>query len=239
MQLILGADAPRQVDEAELATLYPWPSSQSWLRAMMLQTLDGSALGPDGRSKSISSSADMQIFRETRRLADAVLIGAQTMRAERYRPMKARDGHAPVLVIVSASLELPWEEPVWRESAHRPVVITRAGGDGAALAVAREHAEVEVLSSTDASSIVEALHARGLHRITCEGGPRLLAELVRAGLVDELDVAIAPLMVGGGQIHTGEPHVPVQFALTHVLESDGYLFTRCLRGERVAPTIVQ
>lgn len=236
MRLILGSAAPREIGDGDLGELYPWPAAR-WLRAMMLQTLDGSAIGPDGRSQSISSSADMQIFRETRREAEAVLIGAQTMRAERYKPMKGRDGHAPRLVIVSASLDLPWEDPVWHESVHQPLVITEAGVDEAALTVARSHAEVEALASTSGASIIDALHARGLGRITCEGGPRLLAEFVRAGLVDELDVAIAPLMAGGGQIHTGEPQTPARFSLVHVIESDGYLFTRCVRQESSAPTI--
>lgn len=236
MRLLLGTDAPREVDEADLAALYPWPElppDGRWIRAMMLQTLDGSTVGADGRSKSISTPADMQVFRQTRRGADAVLIGAQTMRAERYKPLQG----SPRLVIVSRSLDLPWEEPVWRESAHLPLIITGAGVTGTALERARECAEVEVLATTTAESIIEVMERHGLHRITCEGGPHLLSELVRANLVDELDVAIAPIMAGGGQIRTGEARLPVHFALAHVLEADGYLFTRCLRQDFVQPTI--
>lgn len=236
MRLLLGDGAPREIDEPDLAALYPWPqataanASGAWVRAMMLQSLDGSPIGPDGRSRSISSPADMRVFRQTRRGADAVLIGAQTMRVERYKPFTA-DAR---LCIVSASLDLPWDEPVWSMSTQRPIVLTSAQADAPAIAAAGEHAEVVTLPATSADAIVGALTSRGLRRITCEGGPRLLAELVRAGLVDELDLAIAPLMTGGGQIGTGAPAAPASFRLEHLLEHDGFLFTRYVRdGVRV------
>lgn len=229
MRLLLGDGAPREIEEADLAALYPWPVG-SWVRAMMLQTLDGSPIGPDGRSRSISSPADMQVFRQTRRGAEAVLIGAQTMRIERYKPFTA-DAR---LCVVSASLDLPWDEPVWSTSTQRPIVLTGVQADAAALAGAREHAELVVLPTTSGSAIIDALTSRGLRRITCEGGPQLLADLVRGGLVDELDLAIAPLMTGGGQIGTGAAAAPASFRLAHLLEQDGYLFTRYVRdGSRV------
>lgn len=225
MRLLLGPGAPRVIAEDELGPLYAWPSSARWVRAMMLQTLDGSPVGPDGRSQTISSAADMQVFRQTRRDADAIVIGAQTMRTERYKPFRG----TARLAVVSASLDLPWQEPVWAESAQRPLVLTIAGVDATALAIAREHADVVLLPRGAATEIVDALTDRGLTRITCEGGPRLLAELVRAGLVDELDIAIAPVMTGGGQVSTGAPVDPARFTLAHVLEEDGYLFTRFTR----------
>ncbi|WP_088320942.1 dihydrofolate reductase family protein, partial [Kineosporia sp. R_H_3] len=231
-----------------LATAYPWPApGTGWLRAMMLVTLDGAFAGPDGHSRSISSPADRDVLAETRRLADAVLIGAGTLRAERYSPMRARPeavderralglADAPVLAVVSASLDLPWDLPMFAgESALPPLVVTTRAADAARLARAREVADVEVLGSADLDprALVAALHARGLHRVVCEGGPTLLARLVAAGVVDEADVTLAPLYVGGGQIGTGAPFpAPVGFDVAHVLEDGGFLFTRMLlRGD--------
>jgi Pyrimidine reductase, riboflavin biosynthesis len=57
---------------------------------MMVMTLDGATTGPDGLSGTISGAADKRVFMETRRLSDAVLVGAGTIRAERYRPMLAK-----------------------------------------------------------------------------------------------------------------------------------------------------
>lgn len=240
----LHALSPTQVDidAVALAAAYAWPQGR-WLRAMMLQTLDGAPVGPDGRSKSLSSSADMVVFGETRRLADAVLIGAQTMRAERYKPLRAKPeaqaersaiglAPAPRLVIVTRSLSLPWEEAVFRDSALPPLVVTTQATSADAVARAREVAEVVVLAGdlVQPQALLGELHDRGLERITCEGGPRLLGELARADLVDEADITIAPLLTGGGQIHTGDPLVePKRFELAGVLAADGYLFTRYLR----------
>ena len=239
----LHPDVVNDVDDDTLAASYPWPQRR-WLRAMMLQTLDGAPVGADGRSKSLSVPADMRVFAEARRLADAVLIGAQTMRAERYRPLLAKPqaqsvraeaglAPAPRLVIVSRSLDLPWDEPVFGESAVKPLVITSDGASGFNVEEASEIVDVVVLPGkvVDPHALVDALHERGLDRITCEGGPRLLGELARADLVDEADITIAPLLTGGGQIHTGEPVVDARrFDLAGVLEEDGYLFTRYVRA---------
>ncbi len=228
----------------ELADAYPWPDSERWVRAMMVMTLDGASVGPDGRSRSISSDQDRAILSEVRRLSDVVLIGASTFRSERYKPMLARPSaaeerallglaSAPVVAIVSGSLDLPWEEPIFSESAVRPIVITSAGSPRAedALARAEAHADVIVLpgASMDAEALIDALVARGLGRIVCEGGPVLLAQLIRAGLVDEADIAIAPILAGGGQIAGGEVgQVPRRMRLAGSFAIDDFLFTRYL-----------
>ena len=85
MELLKGAlRTPIDVGEA-----YAWPAG-AWTRAMMLTTLNGAIAGPDGLSGSISSATDHLIFAEVRRLADVILVGAGTIRAERYKPMRAR-----------------------------------------------------------------------------------------------------------------------------------------------------
>lgn len=104
------------VTDDEIADAYPWPDSGSWVRAMMVTTLDGATAGPDRVSGSISSEADQAVFAATRRFADVVLIGSGTLRAEEYGPMRARETDAvrrsemgqrpaPVLAVVSGSLE--------------------------------------------------------------------------------------------------------------------------------------
>jgi riboflavin biosynthesis pyrimidine reductase len=173
-----------------------------------------------------------------RRLADAVVVGGGTLRAERYRPMQARPeaveerarlglAPAPVLVVVSAALDLPWEEEMWTQSTMRPIVATTKGADPAARREAAAHADVIELPGerVDPAGLVAALVDRGLRRIVCEGGPRLLADFAAAGLLDEADISVAPLMVGGGQ----PPRplaAPRRFALAHVIHDDGFLFNR-------------
>jgi riboflavin-specific deaminase-like protein len=240
MQMVLGP-RPGPVAEADLSSAYPWPAGRTWVRAMMVMTLDGATVGPDGRSRSISSVGDRRIFHAVRRFSDVVLIGAGTFRAERYRPMRSTDEtarargeqglqRAPQVAIVSASLDLPWEEQIFPDSDLRPLVVTSEAADPERLARARDHAEVLVLpgAEVDVSELLAELGRRGQHRIVCEGGAVLLASIARLGRLDEVDLAICPLLPGGGQVATGPPMAsPDPMTLEHVIaDTDGFLFTR-------------
>ncbi len=238
---------PTFLDEDAVADAYPWPEFDAertqWVRAMMVTTLDGSATGPDGLSGSISPEADQVVFRAVRRFADAVLVGAHTLRAEQYTPMRARRGDeqrreangqnpAPTIVTVSGSLDLPWDLPVWSESTQQPIVLT-ASKDEERLAKAGEHDEVITLPNTEPHTVIEAIVARGLPRIDCEGGPRLLRDLTAAGLVDELDLTVSPVMAGTATTpETPALRTPAQATLLHVLEGEGCLMTRYLLENR-------
>ncbi|GAA5146647.1 pyrimidine reductase family protein [Nocardioides marinquilinus] len=234
------------LDDDAVLGAYPWPvddGERRWVRAMMVTTLDGASAGPDGLSGSISSSVDKQVFDAVRRRADAVLVGASTIREEGYGAMRAkpedadqRAAHdqrpAPVLAIVSGSLDLPWDSELFAESSERPVVLTGADPDADALARAREHAHV-VTAPDDVTPqfLVDALTGRGLPRIVCEGGPGLLESLVRADVVDEADITLSPTFAGLGERKQtdGLPAV-VGFDLVHVLEAEGFLMNRYVRG---------
>jgi riboflavin biosynthesis pyrimidine reductase len=233
-------------DPAALDAAYPWPHEGRWLRGMMLTTLDGAVVGADGRSKSISSGSDQVVFAATRRLCDVALIGAGTFRAERYRPMKAKPADAaaraeaglapaPVVAIVSDSLDLPWDEALFTESDVRPLVLTTDRADPASLATARRYADVVTSPGPviAPASLLDELARRGLRRVVCEGGPRLLGTLAAAGLVDEIDLTVAPLMTSGGQVVTGSPlESPHHHSLTQVITADdGYLFLRYLKRD--------
>ena len=243
MELILGEPVGALTD-AQVVAAYPWPPGRRWVRAMMVTTLDGAAAGPDGLSGSISGDADQAVFSAVRRLADAVLIGAATLRAERYKPMRAKEEDAearreqglaasPRLVIVSGSLELPWSEPVFSQSTLPPLILTGTNADPAALTRVPETCEVVTLAgdSVNASAILDAMEERGLRRIVCEGGPTLLHELVSADLLDEADITVSPVFTGTNT----SPHTPglrgvAEFELAQVLTADGFLMARYLRA---------
>jgi riboflavin biosynthesis pyrimidine reductase len=237
MELLSGAlHTPVDVAEA-----YAWPAG-AWTRAMMLTTLNGAIAGPDGVSGSISSVTDRLIFSEVRRLADAVLVGAGTIRAERYKPMRARPEHqdaraaaglrpAPVVVIVSGSLDLPWEEPLFAESAQQPIVLTDVHDPSSdALETAQAHADVQQVEGLEASGIIGALHSRGLSRIVCEGGAQLLTHLVADDLIDEYDITVAPLLTGAGHGIVDGPLGGIKrLRLAHAITDEGFVFTKYLR----------
>ena len=236
------------LDEGGLAAAYPWPDGP-WLRANMVTSVDGVAAGPDGRSGSISGPADRLVLRTLRADADVVLVGAGTVRSERYRAprrvagvaeRRVAAGRAPThrIAVVTRSAELDPSLPFLADAdpAARPLVLTCASADAGRRARLAEVGEVvEVGDDTvDLTAALAALHSRSLPRVLTEGGPSLLRDLVEAGLLDELDVTISPVLVGGrdsirmlgGAALTDapEPWRPV-----HLLEDDGFLFRRLLR----------
>lgn len=214
----------------DIASHYPWPASGRYVRAMMVMGLDGATVGPDGGSRSLSGPADLAALLAIRSHSDAVVIGAETLRVERYKPFRAKPEFqqsraaqgldvAPRLVVVSASLKLPWEEPVFTESALRPLVATVAGHDPAWLERARQHAEILVApgARVDPAWLLDELYARRLHRIVCEGGRALLESFADAGEIDEWDVTMSG--IAGA----------TRFDLVDTREQDGFLFTRFRR----------
>lgn len=232
-----------EMDTEAVRDAYPWPEDGRWVRAMMVTTLDGAAGGPDGLSGSISSGADQEVFVAVRRHADAVLIGAGTMRAERYGPMTAEPTDAdaraaagqevaPRLCLVSGSLDLPWAEDVWSGSAIVPLVLTAGDASDEADATAREHAEVCVLPDLSPASLLDELERRGLRRVVCEGGPGLLSAMVEAGALDEADITLSPVFAGGTVPSSGPEMSAVHgFALRQVLTGDDCLMMRYVRED--------
>ncbi|GAV39354.1 pyrimidine reductase family protein [Streptomyces acidiscabies] len=244
----------------ELADAYAYPSfsdlsekSGVWLRANMVSTLDGAGQH-DGRSRLISGPADMRIFGTLRGLADVVVVGAQTVRQEGYRPAVAREAFAarraaagqapaPAVAVVSASLDLDFTLPLFTSPLVPTLVLTGAGADPVRVAAARK-AGAEVLVAGDGVGVDPArvpavLGEQGFVRLLTEGGPRLLGQFVAAGVLDELCLALSPMLAAGGaQRITDGPavEVPRRFALTSLLEEDGFLFGRYQRGERGSGT---
>lgn len=232
---------PTVSDDVDLAEAYPWPTDTAWTRVVMLRGLDGGVAGADGRSRSISSDVDRELLGEARRLADAIVVGASTMREEPYGPVTSKDpearaalglAEAPVLVLVSGSLDLPWDEPVFTESTLRPIVVTTSDAPAERRERAAEVADVLELpageAGVDAAALVEALHERGLRRLLCEGGPGLLAAFTAADLVDEIDLTVAPSSPTR-VVPSEAGAASYAFALEGLLEHDSFLFARYLR----------
>jgi riboflavin biosynthesis pyrimidine reductase len=249
MQQLLPEAQPN-LSDADLDELYGWPnwpSPQPWVRANMVSTIDGAAASPDGLSEGISSPADRRVFGRLRGLADAVLVGAGTVRSEGYRPARVKSDFAdrraaagqsiaPAIAVVSRSLDLDLSLPLYAEPAVRTIVVTCAAADPTLINAAREICDVEVCGdeSVDLRAAVAALHHRGLSRIHSEGGPRLLADLIAAEVLDELLLTLSPT-VAGGSFPTGvnvprilegtsNPSGLRAVRLHHLLEEDSMLF---------------
>lgn len=238
-----------------LAALYAYPDAAAgtapWLRASMVASVDGAAsLG--GRSGGLSGDADRLVFSVLRSLADVILVGAGTARAEGYRPVRDREvwgalraGRAPVppIAVVTGKLDLDEDAPLLAAAAEARTILltTEAAPAGRRAAVAR-HADV-VVAGQDAVSpaaAVAALAGRGYRRVLVEGGPGLLGQITAAGLLDEACVTVSPVLEGGraGRIMAAPPAWPgvaTGLRLAHVLEDHGFLLCRYLRADATRP----
>ncbi|MEU3143140.1 pyrimidine reductase family protein [Streptomyces sp. NPDC006999] len=248
-------DGGREGSLAELAAAYAYPEPEPgggrrpWLRANMVSTLDGAAQH-EGRSQPISSPADMRVFGTLRALADVVLVGAETVRQEGYRPARARagfaaareaagQGPAAAIAVVSASLDLDFSLPLFT-SPLVPTLILAGAAAPPARAAAAEAAGARVVTAGEGAGVdparaVRELARLGHTRLLTEGGPRLLGQLVAAGVLDELCLTVAPMLTAGdAQRIAGGPSVtlPRRFTLKAMLEEDGFLFTRYTRYTR-------
>jgi 5-amino-6-(5-phosphoribosylamino)uracil reductase len=236
---------------AELAAAYAYPEPgpggrEPWLRANMVSTLDGAAQH-ENRSQPISSAADMRIFGTLRALADVVVVGAETVRQEGYRPARAREefaalreaagqGPAPAIAVVTAGLELDFTLPLFTSPLVPTLILTGAAAAPDRMATA-EKAGARIVIAGDGIGIdparaVQALAGLGHTRLLTEGGPRLLGQLVAAGVLDELCLTVSPMLTAGdAQRIAGGPSVtvPHRFTLTSLLEEEGFLFGRYQR----------
>jgi riboflavin biosynthesis pyrimidine reductase len=213
------------------------PAARPFVYLNMVTSVDGRATR-EGRSSELGSAADTLLLGELRALADAVLIGTGTVRAEGYARLVshpervARRGAAglpptPTAVLVSRSLNVPWGAGLF-EAPDQPVLVyTNAGGEPPGVA-----APVELVRRDDISlaAVLADLRARGHRALLCEGGPTLNRELLAAGLVDELFLTLAPLVTGEPdalRIVVGDAlPAPVELALEWSLKHGDELFLR-------------
>jgi riboflavin-specific deaminase-like protein len=204
-------------------------------------TVDGRATIA-GVSEAIGSSADTEMLVGLRTRFDAVMIGAGTMRAERYgRPIPSQEKRErreqvglppdPLMVIVSGRLDLPWDAPLFTEGGGRVLVFTSSDAEPPETAT-----ELRVVRHSDRVDLAAAMRhlrdEREIRALLCEGGPRLHAELQAADLVDDLFLTIAPKLVGGTAPRIVEGELPdvTPLRLAWLLEQDGELFARYSRS---------
>lgn len=227
---------PRGAGGDDVLSLYrdaarPAPPDRPWVLANFVAGLDGS-IALDGRVGSLTSAADQVVFGLLRELADVVMVGAGTVRAERYGPVsiddaarerRAERGQEPVppVAVVTRSLQLDLSGRLFRHPDCRPIIITVERTDDGARRRVGEVADVLVAGETvvEPARALAALAERGMRLVTCEGGPSLITMLLGAGMLDELCLTVTPL-VGGDPVRlvSDEPRLPLtRFDLASVV----------------------
>ena len=229
---------PAELDRASLVEAYRLPPGR-FLRVNFIASLDG-ATTVAGRSRGLQSPGDLAVFRLLRALADVVLVGAGTAIAEGYGPTSddptvsgmrvalGRPATAPIAVVSRRASIPPDSRLAGQDSGTICITCGAADADRrSALSAAGMDVLVCGEDDVDLPMALDRLAGRGLEQVTCEGGPQLLRSALTAGVVDELDLSIAPALVGGGVRLIGEPLADVvRLDLQHLLEEDGMLFAR-------------
>jgi riboflavin biosynthesis pyrimidine reductase len=240
--------------EDELAGLYAYPDrssspggpARSVVRANMIASVDGAAVGADGLTGTLNDDADLRVFVLLRALADVVLVGAGTIRAEGYGPLRVRPalaerraaaglGPAPRLAVVTRSGEVPEEQGLFGGDAPALVMTCAAAGERTLdrlRGLAGDDGVVVAGDETvDLAGALDALARRGLGRVLCEGGPALLGHVAAAGRLDELCLTTSPRLTGGdaARIVTGAAH-DQPMRLAGLLEHEGTLIARWVRA---------
>jgi len=204
----------------------------------MVESVDG-RVTVDGRVGALTSHDDQGLLYALREQADAVIVGAATVRAEGYgrllpgehrrrRVAGGRDPE-PLLCVLSRERGLPPGAPA-TAGAHRLVVATGASG-----ATLEELPGVEYLryatpdNSTPLAELLADLYDRfGVRTCVCEGGPEVAREFIDAGLCGEIFLSISPRVVGAaGRVGVFAPVVRERdLELRSLLTSDGHVFLR-------------
>jgi len=210
------------LDDEALRARYA-PLRLPWLRLNFVTTVDGATQGADGLSESINNKADKRVFHLLRDLADVIIAGAGTIRAEAYRP------NPKPIVVVTRSADVP---PSLREEQEHLIVATCSHAPH--LDEAREIAGADNVLllgeyAPDLQAMRRELVARGHRSLLCEGGPHLARDLLAAGAVDELCVTTVPRLVASDGLRlTAGPPVDVPLRLHTLLEDSGTLLARYL-----------
>lgn len=212
---------PHPSDHVDVREAYtaarPRPAGRPWISLCMVSSLDGSTV-VEQRSELLSSAADTEVLLTLRSFAQVILVGAATVRIEGYGPPRTPGQRVGV---VTSSGDVDLDRPLFTSGAgflvmpedgpERPIETVRAGRGRVDLGRAVAQLDADVVQA--------------------EGGATLNAALAEADLIDELNLTISPQLVGGDgpRLTTGAAPIARPMELAHLLEADGFLFTRYVR----------
>jgi riboflavin biosynthesis pyrimidine reductase len=238
-------------DDERLAAFYSYPErlDRCWVRANMIASLDGGATD-DGKAAGLAGPGDRALFSRMRQEADVVLVGASTVRIENYsgaqmslaqRQERQRRGQAevPPIAIVTHGADFEHDAKIFTRTEVPPLIMTSREAVDDANGRFGSMAEIVDASGTqpdrvDLAVVLGTFAQRKLLRVLSEGGPAMIGLLIEHGLLDELCMTIAPILVGGQarRIAAGDGEAHTRMRRSHLLTDDeGYLYTRYVKDE--------
>jgi diaminohydroxyphosphoribosylaminopyrimidine deaminase / 5-amino-6-(5-phosphoribosylamino)uracil reductase len=173
-----------------------------WVTLKLGMTLDGRIADARGVSQWITGTAARAEVQALRRRADAILVGAGTVRADNPSlwPRPAR-GRSPWRVVVAGQQRLPADAKLFTDAhADRTLVATPAKYPATwrqrLLRNGAQWLSIPARPTAGLQSLLNQLATRDVLHVLCEGGSELAGGLMRAGLVDELVIFMAPRLLG-------------------------------------------
>lgn len=237
-----GPVANPRVTNAELERNRP--DGSPWVAMVMISSLDGAA-EIDGLSGGLGAPSDMAVFGSMRAMADVIIVAGGTARAENYGPPVRRaevierrvqtgQREVPRIAVLSGSLDFDPESRLFERAEDRPLIYTTIDAPAERRAALEDRAEIVALDQVTPASVVADLGSRGLTVAVLEGGPSLNGQFLAADLVDEINLSVAPVAVGGDAMRITRAAVsadPRRFDLARIWTGDGILFLRYVRSE--------
>jgi riboflavin-specific deaminase-like protein len=199
----VSAEAPAAVRPLlELyAPLCSAPTGRTFTLAHLGQSLDGHIATASGDSYYVTGPDNVRHLHRLRALCSAVVVGAGTVaRDDPQLTVRHVAGPNPVRVVLDPNGRLDARRRVFTDSA-APTLVVHAAGLGARAPGSAEILEVPVDGGELRLSVLLAqLRERGLRSVFVEGGGATVSHFLEAGLLDRLQIAIAPLVTGRGRL---------------------------------------
>lgn len=195
-----AAPEPPAAEVRALLDLYlPLAAAGAWVLGHLGQSLDGRIACESGHSAALNDDPNLDHLHRLRALSDAVVVGAGTARADDPRLTTRRvAGTSPVRVVLAGARPLDAGLRLFTDGAAPTLVIRTAAAAPCPPGIACETVEAGPDGSPAPAAVVAALARRDLCRVFVEGGGRTVSAFFEAGVLDRLQICVAPLLIGSG-----------------------------------------
>jgi riboflavin biosynthesis pyrimidine reductase len=221
---------------AQIADFYSAPQSR-WVRSNMVVSLDGHFVDAQNSSEQLSSELDLKILLLLRALSDVIIVGGRTARQENYKPKRCRPEFEQIarpqtrVAVISKSLNFDLANVLFHGDT-KPIIFATTSSLDVLGNTYREQladaADLVTAAELDGAFVVDQLSELGLDRVVSEGGPFMQNFLRSAGVLNEMDVTIAPLLMGHRDSEPAFGSTPASLTIDSLAHAGNHLFVRYL-----------